>query len=450
MKTGILLVLAILLLPFPLGADLPEHTDILLLEESLVRHRLDVADAKARRWPRIDLDFNATWMSNPPIGPIEITDYDLALMSPLITSTPSAIPPSGVTFPLYAGMGNTAYDFKITLSQPIFTWGKINASVDLAEAMLEAKGFELQEKRREIATEITLRSNTVVRLKEMAKILEEQLVLGNELVAIVQSSFEEGLVLELEVAKTALELHEIELAMLETNYNIETQLVELEDLHGVPIPLETLEAPFAEEKMKQLVDTPLEVLLEQAIASDTPVIAAMMRLQQAADASERIAKGSFYGKPDLALVVSAGYSSSQFPFVGTTGFTLDDFAFTVSVGIKSTLWDGGTLLNSIKRAASRTSEAQLETVAVRNDIGKRLKEAHLSLRTTLRKLALQREKSATLQQKANLQKEMVSQGYVSEQTSITAQMEFIASKIEEKRLEIDAERSYLGIMHMIE
>ena len=76
-----------------------------------------------------------------------------------------------------------------------------------------------------------------------------------------------------------------------------------------------------------------------------------------------IADRSLYGIPDFALQAQLTYSSSRLPLIETGWKQNDNDSLNLSIGFKTTLWDGGKAINDVKRAQSniRSAESQYDS-----------------------------------------------------------------------------------------
>ncbi|MGH0053575.1 MAG: TolC family protein [Sphaerochaetaceae bacterium] len=428
-KTAVILLF--LFLSFPLSAAIQGNRELAQLQEEVNQAILDVQDAKASRWPTVELELSGTYMSRPPIGPITV--------------------PAGVLGPneilLYEGMESTAYDLGLTLTQPLFTWGKINASVHAQEAVANAKQQKLRNREKELTAEIATRAGTRSELEAIHQLLEQQYSLGDELVTLASKAVASGLMLELERSEIELQLQEIELALIESEYSTREQTLELNTLTKEQ---DLSVYDFQEDAIHTLLKKPIDALLEQALSSERASIRALFAMKRATEETEKLAKGSFYGKPDLALVVSAGYSGSRFPFVENDWQEKDASDFTVSVGLKTTIFDGGKISNTIKRSQSQGRTADMELQETRERITKEVKENHLLLRSTMQKIQLEQKKQATMQQRLSTNEALYQSGYGSKQDVIQAQMNLLTSQITEHRLRIEAWTAYQKLWYLCE
>ena len=71
-----------------------------------------------------------------------------------------------------------------------------------------------------------------------------------------------------------------------------------------------------------------------------------------------IAERSMYGIPDFALQAELSYSNSRLPFIQTGWKQNDNSSLNLSIGFKTTLWDGGKAINNLNRAKSNIRDAE--------------------------------------------------------------------------------------------
>ncbi len=417
---------------FSLLAAIPGNLELAVLQEEVNQAVLDVRDAKASRWPTIEMEASGTYMSNPLIGPITIPAGSIAPV-PLTPAT---------DLQLFDGMEPTLYEFGVSITQPLFTWGKINASVKAQEAVSEAKRQELMLREKELSTEIATRAASLQELKKIKEILEQQYLLSESLISLSEKAVQEGMSIPLEHAENELLLQEIEIAMLEITYAIAEQTGALNHLTSIQ---DFSDYSYDEEAILAMLATPQETLVRQSLSPKQASLAALEALEEASMAGEKMEKGSFYGKPDLALVVSAGYSGAKFPLVESDWNTQENYDFTVSIGLKSTLFDGGKIANAIRRAESKNRSATLDLQEARGLIIKEVTEQYLLLNTTMRKLELERKKQETLLKRVATNKDLYEAGYAEKKQLLTSEMDVLSSRITEHQLKIEAWEAYQNL-----
>ncbi|NCC66088.1 MAG: hypothetical protein EOM15_15730, partial [Spirochaetia bacterium] len=73
-RTLCLLLVLLVIVFIPLFA---QNTELQLLQNELFQAQLAVKDAKASRWPTLELSITGSWMQNPPLGPITLSSDQL-------------------------------------------------------------------------------------------------------------------------------------------------------------------------------------------------------------------------------------------------------------------------------------------------------------------------------------------------------------------------------------
>ncbi|MDD3366799.1 MAG: TolC family protein [Sphaerochaetaceae bacterium] len=338
------------------------------------------------------------------------------------------------------------YSTGITLTQPIFTWGKRSHALKLSQAMVLVKRNQLQNQNRTLFSELETRMASVTHLKAILALLQQQEQLAQELVSLTQQASQSGMLLALEVGETRLQVQQITMAKLEIQHAIETQILELQRLSGrKDVSAIDIFQSYDKEALTAFLETPVSALVGKALAADQPALMAITTLEQVTAEAEKIARGSFYGKPDLALVIQATYSGPKMPLFEENWQKENDYNFNVSVGFKTTLWDGGKILNEIRRAASQSESARIQTQSVRQQIEQKVRENHLKLTMTVEKLQNQQEKTETLTQRKLLNAQLAEAGLQGRQQTLIAEIEVLASQIEEEQLKINLSQ-YITIL----
>jgi len=435
-RTLCLLLVLLVLVFTPLFA---QNTELQLMQNELFQAQLAVKDAKASRWPTLELSISGSWMQNPPLGPITLSSDQISSL----VGFPAPAVPSYVT--VYDGMEATLYDFGLTFTQPIFTWGKIDAAVKASEAVARAQEYSLMNRQSELQREAATRLVTLYELTSIKDLLQKQQVLKKELSTLMEKSVASGILLDLAKAETESNLLDIEIAMLDTVYAMKTQELELKKLGE---ELTQTPAFFNEEEIRQLLAIGLDELLDFALNPQRYALAALSSLQKASEEAVKLAKGSLYGKPDFALVVSLGYKGPRFPIFEKDWYGQNDYSFSVSVGMKTMLFDGGKQYNAVKRAEKQKSSADLETRSATETIEIQVRKEYLLLSTLMDKLQLQNQKISTLTRRVSVNTTLFESGYASKEQCIEAEMHLNSAIIEKHRLSIEAWQAYQKLRHI--
>ena len=149
-----------------LSSTQANHPELLKLQEEYRRSILDLKDAWWSLGPTIDLQASGTFMVNPPLGAMYINTDDL-----LNSIQWNGVKPknSSQRIKIYEGMESTLYNFELSVTQPIFTWGKITNAIKLYKQVADIKELQISQQSAQLETELKTR---LISLYYMKKILE--------------------------------------------------------------------------------------------------------------------------------------------------------------------------------------------------------------------------------------------------------------------------------------
>ena len=309
-KIILLLVLSIILSPLAsspvvltleglMSAIRMNNSELIELQQHLIQGELDEDQARARRFGSLEASVGFQFMANPPLGPIT-TNTD-TLFSQL------TLPP-GVSFgenqfiTLYEGMEHTLFDSSLTYTLPLFTWGKINATVDLYESLRSVKEAQLREKMSVLSSETQSQISTLFHLNTIISLLKEQKTIADRLLSIAKNSNEVGAMTLLEYKEKQGELLSIDSALIETKFEKEKVLASLEKLSD----MEDLSQSLIDDTTKisdiiSYAEQPIHELIHMGQMSIMPIISGLENAEDASNALYDVAKGNLYGKPDFAF-----------------------------------------------------------------------------------------------------------------------------------------------------
>jgi outer membrane protein TolC len=423
---------------------LERNLDLRKQQQELVRSLLDVKDARAAFWPVIELQASASYMENPPLGPIVMSSEDL--LSGFDWPVGFQPQPTGNYITLYEGMENTLYDFGLTLQQPLFTWGKLPAAVKLYQQVATVRQLQLDARKDELLTELDTRVTASHYLSTIRGLLASQNERARRLLEIVTHAADNGLLLAQDVSEAKVQTLNVELAMLEVDSELERQMLAIRKLTGVgTLMASDLQHTPDERTFAGFLDRDPYGLEQLALAPQKSSLRAMQALEQVARLAEDLARAASYGKPDIALNVALGYSGPRLPFVETDWYRQDDYSFTVSIGLRTTIWDGGKKLNAIRRTASSTLSAQLDTEQLQLTLAQTVREELLKLRMAWSSIGYQDLLVQTLKERVDQQRLLVDIGYGDEQSLIQAQIAETNARIDREKKKLELATAYFAL-----
>ena len=336
------------------------NTSIRSAEEAVVQAGLDLKDSKASFSPTISLSGSFTYMSEPLVGPVIMESSDI--LSQMGLGSYSDMASGYVT--LYDGMENTMYMGTLSLTQPLITWGKLGKAVDLYKNILTAQSLRKDDTVAQNKAELRIRVWSMKYLEEMEGLVDEAMALSKELVDMAKSSYENGMILRQDWLEAEISSLEVEVKKAELDDNYSSLMEGLRSLIGdYSVSYSDFILPEDESFLYKYRESNLDDLILAATGEDCNNLKAIKNLIGAYTNQKTIADRSLYGIPDFALQAQLTYSSSRLPFIETGWKQNDNNSLNLSIGFKTTLWDGGKAINDVKRAQSniRSAESQYDS-----------------------------------------------------------------------------------------
>ncbi len=453
-----ILVFSFLVLPFYLTAyslsDLNEaaglnNPDLQKLQQEYERSLLDVKDAKAGLGPTVDLQLAGTYMLNPPVDAIYLNVDDL-LNS---INWPSGMTPSssGQYIKVYDGIENTMYTFQLSITQPVFTWGKLENAVRLYKQVSEIKQTQYLSKKQTLEAEIETRLTGLFYLKEILEILNEEKEYAQRLVETSENAEKSGMLLHQDVVEARIQAKELEIAEQDVNEQIKNQLLELEQISGISgLTIENINYSIDDAEIEKIMALNRDEVEKQALSGNQLSIKMLTQLQEVNKIAEQIAKGYVNWKPDLALQASASYGGSRFPFVETNWRRKNDYSLNVSLGIKTTVWDGGKKIHDVSRKISESKTADINKSDAYSTIKQTLSKQWNTVDVCTMKIEYQELKLEAADSKIKQKETIFQSGYGSETDVLNAKIDRCNQLIEKERQSLTRSIACLTIKALVE
>lgn len=402
--------------------------------QTYIQSLLDVKNAKANYQPTIELLLASTYMPNPPIGKTTISVDELS--SQLGVVIPGATAGEYVT--LYDGMKSIYYNAGLSITQPLFTWGKIPNAVKLYTQVAEIRALAVEDTSNQLTAQLKARVSALKYMDDILVLLDKTKDTATELVQVSQDAYDNGMLLKQDVSKAKISAMEVDVTRQEIMKEYRTNLQELRTLTGnEDLQASDIDCFVNEEEIQAIVAIDHDELYKMATRTSSEPLTMLRKQTQALQLKKRIAQDSLYWKPDFALQVSLSYGGSAFPLVETNWYRADDYGLYLTLAIKSTVWDGGKKLNDVSYAQSEilgsiadydAAVDQLQSVAEENIAAAELAQAKIEY------LELKLEES---QDRLDLLEQQFEVGYISKTDVLsqqivvyTNQMNLIKEKID--------------------
>ncbi len=378
---------------------------------------LDVKDAKAGYGPTIDLEISGTYLQNTTLFTLQENP------------DPSSLPPT--LFPLEIEMEPTNYNFSLTLAQPVWTWGKLRNGVAMTEKLVEIRQRQRFVLQKSLLAELESRLYAHRYLTSMEELLQLQKDKAEALVNLAREASDNGMALEEDVLFAQVSASQIEVARVQVAQQRQKQRLAIGRLCN--IDLEERDQLLWEpdtEQLRSMLRYDLKTLQAMATGKNQDQVRIATLMTELAALSTSIAKGDLYWKPDMAMQVSLEYGGSKFPFVENDWMDKDDYTFNVSVGMKTTIWDGGKKFHEVRRSAVKESQAQLDMNQVYQAIQAQVEEAYHTLHLADANLEYLRLKQRSAEATEAQQKLLFESGYGSEADLLKAELALLSVSFE--------------------
>ena len=317
------------------------------------RHSL--REARSRALPRLTLEGSGSLLASPPAG-ITVRAGELG------TFFGQPIPGEDLVF--VPDAEHSFFSFGASLTQPLFTWGRITAGLRTASLELSASLAELERQRLDLRQEVHRAYFGALLAHDSLPLLEQVREALGLIAADRRRSAAEGLGTRQPVLEAQAELAAVERRLAESRENLATALLTLRLLCGSEPVLPALGTPFRE--LTPQLDE--ELLAERADSGSRELEIAELRRGQALERL-RLEKGGASLRPDLSLALTLEVSGQEVPWSSAGWTDTWDWDLMLSLGTRVKLYDGG-------EAESRLGQARAEAEAagaVRQQAGKFLR-----------------------------------------------------------------------------
>lgn len=428
---------------------LQNNPDIRSAQEEYRRSVMDYKDALAGFGPKIDLQLSGTYMVNPPVGSVYVNVDELLGA----VNWPAGIKPqsSGQHIKVYDGMENTMYNFGLTLEQPVFTWGKLHQAAMLYKEVSKIQEIKLSNSTKQLSTELETRIVSLGYLYKISELLKEEEIYADEMVSFSEDAEKSGMLLRQDVIEARIKAKELEIALQGLNEQIAAQEIELQRLTGLEnLQFDEIDYVFDEEFCSRIMGLDREESLQKALGPQSDSIRMVGKAAQVSSLAEKISKNSVYWKPDIGLQMSLGYGGSRFPLVEPNWLRKDDYSLNISLGVKTTVWDGGKKLRDVSRAISNSESARINEDAVKATVRKTLMEQWNTADVCEMKIEYQILKIETAESKIAQEEVLYGNGYGSKTDLLSAKIDLCNAKIEKLQQELTRAAACMTINFLVQ
>ena len=296
--------------------------------------------ARANFFPKLSASVSGMYLVHPPAG-VTVAKGSLNAV-PALPSTDLAIVPDAK---------NSYFKGALTFTQPLVTWGKIRAAVDLASleakvAAIGSRGAALDAQR-----SVDRAYFSAILSRDGAGILEELRTMAASILADRTSAMDEGFATKEDLLSSTADLAALDTKLVQAREGEASAMEALGLLTGLDSAAMVLVSPFR----TGLPTLSEPGLRDQALASSTDIDVSRARLSQAHRKLD-LERGSSLFLPDVALFASLDVAGQDIPYANTTWTDTWNWDISIGINVKADFFDGGASL-ARKREASSSLEA---------------------------------------------------------------------------------------------
>ena len=356
------------------------HSEILMLQASAVESAsLALAEARSRLGPELDFEAVGGYMAHPPLT---IT------VQPGALSESIPMPDAPLIFPEDKPSGY--FELSLQLSQPLYTWGKLNSSVQLAGLGLESSRSELAEGKRQLRRDLHTAYFSGVLARNSLNLLRQILDILEQIEEDRKRAFELGSVNRLSVLRIQSQISQVQRRVVQAEQAYRTALEAIAlytDLDPENMGLSTgfrREDPgFSETELK-----------EKALQS-SPALKKARLDRVRARANLELTRGGTNFRPDISLNLSFELSGQTVPWSQTNWQDSWDLNLIAGVGTKGALFDSGRSRHQLRQAEEALSASHLAVDLLSKQIRLQTRQAVETLQ--LRRAELRESRAALTQ-----------------------------------------------------
>ncbi len=402
------------------------NAELRKLNETYKQSLLDVKDAKANYQPQIEMLLTSTYMPNPPVGKTTIGVDEIA--SQLGITVPGAL--SGEYVTLYKGMKDIYYNAGLTITQPLFTWGKIPKSVSLYSEIAQIRALSVLDSTDKLSVELKTRLTAMCYMDELFSLLEETKTKADELVSMSQDAYENGMLLKEDVTKAKISALEVDVKKKELEKEYSDNLKSLKTISSVEgLDEDNIDYKVNEEEINALTSLKREDVLTLVTRSDSATIRMLNGQTRAYELKKEIAEASLYWKPDFALQVSLTYGGSALPLIEKNWYRANDYGLYLTLAISTTIWDGGKKLNAVKYAESEVNGTIADYDEAINELTQAAEENLSEIDLSLAKLEYYDLKLDEAKERLDLLQRQYEAGSISKTDVLSQEIEVLTQRM---------------------
>ena len=294
-----------------------------------------------------------------------------------------SLPGSPTVFTISPSIQNN-YSLRATLTQPLFTGFRLDASARVADASAEATQHEYSKDKSELVYGVKSAYWTLYKAIEVKKVLDDNVEQVQAHLVDAKNLLDQGLASANDVLKIEVQLSNAKLAQIDAKNAVWIARVNLNNQMGIPLSTDVeLATPIWH------TPTPFDGLdlLVQRATDNRPDLKAMNALVEASDAAVTVAQSGWWPQISLqANYLNARPNARIFP-------AKDQFADTwdVAVNVSLDLWNWGTTADQTAQAKAQYLQSVDALGSMKDGITLQVTQDYLTLQQARDKIEVAKQ-----------------------------------------------------------
>lgn len=312
---------------------LERNHEVLRARERLLRQEGQIQEVKSQAYPQVGLEstYRRTYDES-------VRDSDFSsLVSPEVTDN---------------------YALRTTLRQLVFSWGKVSAGIQAAEAALRQSRDELGSTERSVKIQVHDAFYELLLSQRLVEVAEERLAQRERVLDVAEKRFDAGVVNEFEVIRARVDVANARTPIIQSRNRVRQATARLNNLLARE-QTDPVEAQGALEHVP-LGPLSLEEVVERAVAR-RPELAALRAAREIAERNLDIARAE--DKPEVTLDAEYGFATQHLEHLNT-----DRERWGAGLSLRFPLFDGGRTRGLVAQARSQLRDVDLSASQLREEI----------------------------------------------------------------------------------
>jgi outer membrane protein len=372
-----------------------------IADESVTGAALKVDESKSQLFPQVSVAGSYTRMTL-------VQEFEMSFM--------------GQTFKAKFGVPDN-YDFRATLAEPLFAWGRIRKSIELSQTGVEMAKSGLDMTRQVVSYQVAPIFYGVLFFREAIQVLDDAIKAFDKKAAIMTERYKAGLASSFDASALQVQVSTLKAQKLDFENNIRKLTIAYNTLAGRSA--DTALDPAGEFELAAL---PLnkDDLAASALAQRVE-FEQLSHQTRMTELGIDIAKAA--NKPSLILALNYDFRNGYLPNINRiTG------NFMATLSLNYPLFDGFRTGAQVAAGESGLRAIQLQRRALEQSIQMEIDSGLADLTTTEKKLEIEKAKIKQAEDALKIAEDRYHQGLLSAQDFIDSQNNLEAAKLNSLQL----------------